>query len=88
MNGYSRLAVVDSEQLGFATVSILVWRNQVHDYFPSDASEWRVKSGLLFGVSEDAAHVASHIVNRERSELPLWNSFDQAYNEDKAVQHE
>jgi putative flavoprotein involved in K+ transport len=27
------------------------------------------KSGLLFGVSEDAVHVASHIINREQSEF-------------------
>jgi putative flavoprotein involved in K+ transport len=33
------------------------------------------KSGLIFGVSEDAAHVASHIINREQSELPLLSSF-------------
>jgi putative flavoprotein involved in K+ transport len=27
------------------------------------------KSGLLFGVSEDAAHIAFHIINREKSEF-------------------
>jgi putative flavoprotein involved in K+ transport len=27
------------------------------------------KSGLLFGVSEDAAHIAFHIMNREQSEF-------------------
>jgi putative flavoprotein involved in K+ transport len=33
------------------------------------------KSGLLFGVSEDAAHVASHIINREPSRVSGWNPF-------------
>lgn len=32
------------------------------------------KSGLLFGVSEDAAHVASHIISREQPELLPFNS--------------
>jgi putative flavoprotein involved in K+ transport len=32
------------------------------------------KSGLLFGVSEDAAHVASHILNREDRVFPLWQA--------------
>jgi putative flavoprotein involved in K+ transport len=36
------------------------------------------KSGLLFGVSEDAAHVASHIISRQAFELPVWNAFAQA----------
>lgn len=29
------------------------------------------KSGLLFGVSEDAAYIASHIVEREQYEVPV-----------------
>ena len=33
------------------------------------------KSGLLFGVSEDAAYVASHIVSREQQYVPAWDSF-------------
>jgi putative flavoprotein involved in K+ transport len=33
------------------------------------------KSGLLFGVSEDAAYVASHIINRKLSQAPCWNTF-------------
>jgi putative flavoprotein involved in K+ transport len=28
------------------------------------------KSGLLFGVSEDAAHVASHIVSQQPKPIP------------------
>jgi len=32
------------------------------------------KSGLLFGVSEDAAHIASHIIQREQSEFPYWSA--------------
>jgi putative flavoprotein involved in K+ transport len=35
------------------------------------------KSGLIFGVSEDAAHVASHIISREEFELPAWNALTQ-----------
>jgi putative flavoprotein involved in K+ transport len=31
------------------------------------------KSGLLFGVSEDAVHIASHII--EQSELSFWDAF-------------
>jgi putative flavoprotein involved in K+ transport len=33
------------------------------------------KSGLLFGVSEDAAHIAFHIMNREQSEFRDKNTF-------------
>lgn len=32
------------------------------------------KSGLIFGVSEDAAHVASHIINRDQDEFPRRNT--------------
>lgn len=39
------------------------------------------KSGLLFGVSEDAAHVAAHIINREQSELSDLGRFAEM-NED------
>jgi putative flavoprotein involved in K+ transport len=31
------------------------------------------KSGLIFGVSKDAAHVASHIIHRDQNELPDWS---------------
>jgi putative flavoprotein involved in K+ transport len=33
------------------------------------------KSGLLFGISEEAVHVASHILNREESREPASNTF-------------
>jgi putative flavoprotein involved in K+ transport len=33
------------------------------------------KSGLLFGVSEDAAHIAFHIITREKSEFRDKNTF-------------
>jgi putative flavoprotein involved in K+ transport len=33
------------------------------------------KSGLLFGVSEDAAHITSHIINREQPGLLDWSRF-------------
>jgi putative flavoprotein involved in K+ transport len=33
------------------------------------------KSGLLFGVSEDAAHIAFHIINREKFEFRDKNTF-------------
>jgi putative flavoprotein involved in K+ transport len=35
------------------------------------------KSGLLFGVSEDAVHVASHIINREQSEFLDLSRFEE-----------
>jgi putative flavoprotein involved in K+ transport len=35
----------------------------------------KAKSGLLFGVSEDAAHIAFHIISRETSEFRDKNTF-------------
>jgi putative flavoprotein involved in K+ transport len=36
---------------------------------------YKAKSGLLFGVSEDAAHIAFHIINRERCVFQDKNTF-------------
>src|SRR5664279_2388385 len=36
------------EQLGFLTVPMFEWRNLLHDYFPSDISEWRVSCSNTF----------------------------------------
>ena len=64
MNTYSASLSFDSEQLGFATVSILVLRNHVHDYFPSDISEWRlscsktISSNLQPSIKSAAAGLA------------------------------
>jgi putative flavoprotein involved in K+ transport len=32
------------------------------------------KSGLLFGTAEESAYIVSHIVDRNRSEFPIWST--------------
>ena len=67
-----RLPVFDADGYPFQQRGVTIYPGL---YFVGLFWLHNAKSGLLFGVSEDAAHIGSHIITREKSEFRDKNTF-------------